>query len=94
MKTTRYDGNDLRRVLAGMVTDRIVCSRIASQWQQGGLFDSDWANMVGGWCVKHLRKYDSPPDGRLRDIYEAWAGRSTPAGSTAVWRSRPRRWIT
>jgi hypothetical protein len=72
-ESRRYEGNDVRRVLAGMVTDATVLTRIASQWKDGGLFDSKWANLVGGWCVKHLRKYDSPPNGQLQRIYETWA---------------------
>lgn len=75
MKTRRYRGDDLRRVLQGMVTDQVVCSRIAGQWKDEGLFDSPWANLVGRWCVLHQRKYGVPPNGQLRDIFDEWAGR-------------------
>lgn len=84
MKSKRYDGTELRRVLAGMVTDRVVCARIASQWKDGGLFDSDWANLVGGWCVKHLLKYDQPPNGQLRSIFDQWSRRSEADEKTLV----------
>ncbi|MCK9570207.1 hypothetical protein M0R72_14780 [Candidatus Pacearchaeota archaeon] len=83
MKSSRYDGNELRKVLAGMATDRVVCARIASQWKDGGLFDNDWANLVGGWCVKHLAKYDTPPNGQLTDIYERWANKNDVDANTA-----------
>ena len=74
MKVRRRDGSDARAVLAGMVLDRTVCSRIAGQWpKHGGLFDAPWANLVGGWCVEHLRKYGEPPNGQLRRLYEEWA---------------------
>ncbi len=72
MKTKRYDGSEMRRILAGMVTDQTVCSRIASKWD-GGLFDTPWANLVGGWCVEHVQKYDSPPGGQLRGLFDAWS---------------------
>ena len=73
MKDTRFEGTQLRRILAGMVTDPVVCARISSQWREGGLFDSAWANLVGGWCVRHQVKYGQPPNGQLGSIYDTWA---------------------
>ncbi len=73
LKTRRFDGGDLRKVLIGMVTDNTVCSRVASQWQPGGLFDSRWANLIGGWCVKYMNKYGEPPNGKLQGLFESWA---------------------
>lgn len=73
MKVTRYDGSDLRRVLTGMVTDTTVCARVSGQWPPGGLFDASWANLVGGWCVDHMRKYGQPPNGQLRGAFDQWA---------------------
>ncbi len=75
MKTKRYDGGDLRRILIGMATDQTVCSRIANQWGEGGLFDMPFANLVGGWCIKHLEKYGIPPNTELQGIFEDWASR-------------------
>jgi hypothetical protein len=83
MKSSRYDGNELRKVLAGIATDRVVCARIASQWKDGGLFDNDWANLVAGWCIKHLAKYDCPPSGQLTDIYQSWANKREVDADTA-----------
>lgn len=73
MKTTRYDGRDARRVLAGMATDRTVLARVASRWQRPGLFDAPWANLVGGWCVDYLAKYGSAPNGQITPLFEQWA---------------------
>jgi len=72
MKATRYEGGELRRVLASMATDTTVCSRIASQWSDGGLFDTPWANLVGQWCIEHLQKYGKPPNGQLKGIFQDW----------------------
>jgi len=72
LKATRYDGQELRRVLAGMATDRTVCARIASQWKRGGLFDTSWANLAGGWCVGFYQKYGDAPNGQLQVIFEDW----------------------
>jgi len=73
MRIKRYEGGDLRRVLTGMITDQTVCARIASQWKPPGLFDSDWANIVGQWCIRHFEKYGEPIDARLKDSFQAWA---------------------
>jgi len=78
MKSKRYEGGDLKRVLAGMVVDQTICTRIASQWQPEGLFDTPWANMIARWCIKHLEKYGKPPNGQLKDIYQDWASRTNP----------------
>ena len=75
MKVESRSGLDIHRVLGGMVTDPIVCGRIAKQWRDDGLFESPWANTVGTWCVKHLQKYGSPPNGQLRTIFDHWASK-------------------
>lgn len=73
MKRRRFDGSDTRKVLTAMITDQVVCSRIASQWEQGGLFDSDWANLVGGWCCDYFRRYSQPPKEQITTIFQQWA---------------------
>jgi hypothetical protein len=77
MKTQEYKGKEERRVLIGMITDQVVCSRVASQWpEDGGLFASEWSNMVARWCIGHLAKYGEPPNGELVGIFERWAAKS------------------
>lgn len=83
MKRTRHEGFELRRILAAMVTDPIVCNRIASRWSDGGLFDSPQANLIGGWCVKHLRDYGLPPNSQLEGIFERWS-KSTKADEAVI----------
>ncbi len=74
MKTRQINSKGMRAVLAGMVVDQTVCSRIASQWpKEGGLFDAPWANLVAGWCVDYVRKYGEPPNGKLRLLFDDWA---------------------
>ena len=75
MKITRYSGNDARRVLIGMATDRAVCSRIAANWMPEGLFGSRWENLVGGWCVKYLQKYEKPIGRAVEGLFDSWAER-------------------
>ena len=73
MKVRRHDGSDIKRVLAGMVTDQTVCSRIASQWKPPGLFGIGWADMIGSWCIDHLQKYGEVPNGQIKSVFEDWA---------------------
>lgn len=73
MKTRRFEGTEQRLTLIGMILDQIVCTRIANQWTPEGLFDSQWANLIGGWCVTHLRKFSRPPGDKIQRIYEIWA---------------------
>jgi len=72
MKSRRYTGSDARLVLTGIITDHAVCSRIASQWD-GELFESPDANLITGWCVKYLKSYGEPPNGKIGDLFREWA---------------------
>lgn len=84
MKTKRYDGADLRRVLTAMIVDQVVCSRITSQWTPEGLFDVDWANWIARWCVDHFKKYNSPPNGQLTGIFQSWANETVVADEVII----------
>lgn len=72
MKSQSQNGLELRRILSAMVMDNTVCARISSQWGSNGLFDSKWADLVGGWCVNYFRKYKAPPKDHIQSIYEEW----------------------
>ena len=60
MRTTKQDGKPARRVLAAMIADATVCSRMASRWKPPGLFASPHENLVAGWAVEHVRRYGKP----------------------------------
>jgi len=72
LKIKRFEGSDLRHTLAGMITDQVVCNRIASQWTKDGLFDNSWCNLVGKWCIDYLKRFGEPPNGQLRARFEEW----------------------
>ena len=82
MKTKSYEGSETRKILSAMVTNSTVCARVASQWKSEGLFNSKWADLVGGWCVKHFNKYGEPPNGQLKVIFDKWADSSKSDEST------------
>lgn len=70
---TPYEAADVRKILTGMITDRTVVARIASQWQPVGLFSASWANIVGTLAVDHFKKFGVPPARLMPSIFEDWA---------------------
>ena len=74
VKITRIDGREIKRVIAAMVTDRVVCSRIASRWSKEGLFDGVAENLIGRWCIDYLAKYGVVPGRQIQAIFEGWMG--------------------
>ena len=76
MKTKRKDSTDPKIILAAMVADKTVCSRISSQWPQEGLFEDRDYNLIGSWCVKYHEKYGTPPNGQIESIFDNWAERA------------------
>jgi hypothetical protein len=83
VKTTGYDGTNVRKILTGMIMDKSVCSRISGQWPSEGLFDAPWSNIVGGMVVSFYKKYGSPPQNQMLTLYEDWS-RKTVAGEEMV----------
>ena len=76
MKTTKFKGNPIRLVLAGMITDPSVLATVGNQWDdETGLFNSRWANLVGGWCVKWHRRYGTAPNSNIQDQFNRWASK-------------------
>jgi hypothetical protein len=56
-----------------MATNNQILSKLSNRWNGSGLFDSDWANLVAGWCVEHFSKYGYPPESALLSRFERWA---------------------
>lgn len=73
MLTTEHDGSVERLILVGMMTDKHLLGRIQPNWTRDGLFDSDLANQVGKWCVKHYEKYGKAPKSAVEGMFSAWA---------------------
>jgi hypothetical protein len=85
MKAKMYGaGSDIRRVLYGMVTNQTVLSRIAGQWSGRGLFNDNEADLIGKWCVDHMRTYGEPPNGQIKVIFDEWANLPTTNNEVAV----------
>ena len=73
MKTRKLKSSDDKLVIAGIATDPVVCSRVASIWTPEGLFSDPDLNMVAGWCFDYQQKHDAVPNGQLRSIFDRWA---------------------
>ena len=74
--TERKTGGRERRVLIGMVVDKVVLAEVAAKWNQDGLFSSLWCNLVGDWCVDYWNRYSRPPGKDVEALFQAWAERS------------------
>jgi hypothetical protein len=80
MHIERRSGADERKIVIGMVTDPVVCGRIAARWPRqgtdGGLFASPWANLVAGWCVAYHGRYGAAPGRAIEGQFGRWAERN------------------
>lgn len=68
----KRDGTAERKVVAGLVISRSVLGRVAARWEPE-LFPSRWAQLIGGWCVEHYRKYRKAPGKAIEDYFHRWA---------------------
>jgi hypothetical protein len=73
VRVERYEGSAERSILIGMVTNDHVLGRIAPRWEPPGLFDSDHANLVGGWCVDFYGRYGKAPGRSVESYHRNWA---------------------
>jgi hypothetical protein len=76
VRVEKFDGSKEKRILQAMITNTMVLGRVSSRWGEKGLFSSDWANLVGGWCVDYYRKHETHPGSHVEDIFQDWANRS------------------
>lgn len=68
----RKDGGRERRILTGMIVNDEMVARVAPRWD-GKLFNSSWANTIGGWCVDHHRKYKKSIGKGVQNEFIEWA---------------------
>jgi hypothetical protein len=76
MKIVSKSGTSERTVLIGMIVSTEVVGKIAQRWETEGLFASQWANKVGGWCVKHYKAHNEAPGKLIDIIFRKWAEKS------------------
>ena len=72
MEIQKQDSNNERQVLIGMIVERSILSRVAARWS-GNLFETDWCNLIAGWCLEYFGKYDKAPGKNIESLYDNWA---------------------
>lgn len=82
--TESRNGQAERRVLTAMLTDAAVLARIVPKWTEDGLFESSWANLVGGWAVTYHRKHKNAPGKAIESIFEEWVATGRGEATEAV----------
>jgi hypothetical protein len=73
MRWEKITGTKERRIVTGMIVSPVVLSRIVPKWEDKGLFEAPWANLVGGWCVEYHKHYNKAPGKNIAASFEAWA---------------------
>lgn len=61
-----------RQILFRMITSTEVLARIFPIWKKK-MFESQPANLIGYWCVKHYERYQSAPNESIIGIFRKWA---------------------
>ncbi len=59
-------------VLTALIVDDLVLAKISNKWKTG-LFRTNWANLIAGWCIKYHIKYSKAPKGQIENLYQSWA---------------------
>ena len=76
MKVEEHSNKDERKILTAMIVNDHVVARIAAHYEKQ-LFESPWANLVAGWCVKFHSKYDKAPGVEIEAMFDRWAPKPT-----------------
>lgn len=84
MRIRRHEGQEVRIVLTGMITDASVIAHIAPRWSADGLFGQRWADLIGSWCARYFERYEDAPKSHIFDIFQRWADRHETHKSIAV----------
>jgi len=77
MKITKYQSDDERAALTGMIVSDRVLGRIHSRLKdERKPFRSKWSNIVAGWCLDYFSKYQKAPRGAIVGLFRQWAGKA------------------
>jgi len=73
MKVHGVQASPERRILLGMLVNDAVCGRIASRWEEEGLFKTKMGNTLGGMAVDYYSRYGKAPLHNIEAIARSWA---------------------
>lgn len=72
MEVKKYNSDDERTILIGMVVDRNVLAKLVPRWTEAK-FQSPWAQRVAEWCVIYYEQYHKAPGSNVQSIYNTWS---------------------
>jgi hypothetical protein len=75
MKVSSRSGNRERELVIGLIVSRQVLAHLSRHWT-GDLFDSEWSNLIAGWCVKYYQQHGDAPNRYIDTLYSDWAERT------------------
>ena len=77
MKIRKYQQDDERTILTGMIVNARVLGRIFSHIKsERKPFRSKWGNLVAGWCLSYYEKYQKAPRAALVVLFRDFADKS------------------
>lgn len=65
-------------MLVALITNDYVLSRVSPLWVSGKMFETQWADMIGTWCVRYYRRHNKAPAGNVDDLFTEWAAGRDP----------------
>ena len=75
MKVTEYSGKSENRILASMLTNKLVLGKIREKWNSDGLFSSKWANTIAKWAISYYDRHAEAPKQSINAIFSNWVDR-------------------
>lgn len=75
MADSRISGVNHKLILSAMITNPIILGVISQKWDKEGLFNSKLYDLIGGWCVRHFKKYEKAPQKGITALFSKWAER-------------------
>ncbi len=72
MKIETIEGQKSRKILIGMIVDKMVLSKLSPIWKMD-MFRSKWENIVSKWCANYYRRFRKAPKDKIEQLYAAWA---------------------
>jgi len=77
MKVKKYQTDEERSILTGMIVNDRVLARIRSHLKnEKKPFRSKWSNTVAGWCMDYSAKYERAPRVAIQTLFQAYADSS------------------
>lgn len=77
MKIKKYQSDDERSILTGMIVNSRVLARIAAHVTADTKpFRSKWSNVVARWCLEYHAQYQKAPRGAVPILFRSYAEES------------------